>query len=56
LINSDHDLIAPLADLRSYPGRVDQALIVKGSGHLPMLEVPEKFVEVFSAALDEPGR
>jgi pimeloyl-ACP methyl ester carboxylesterase len=56
LINSDHDLIAPLADLRAYPVGVDQALVVKGTGHLPMLEVPEKFVEVFDAALDGPPR
>jgi pimeloyl-ACP methyl ester carboxylesterase len=54
LINGDHDLIAPLADLRAYPGRVDQALIVKGTGHLPMLEAPQRFVEAFNAVLDWP--
>jgi pimeloyl-ACP methyl ester carboxylesterase len=55
LINGDHDLIAPLADLRAYPGRVDQVFVVKGTGHLPMLEAPESFVAAFNGALVAPS-
>ena len=51
LINGDHDLIAPLEDLRAYPGRVDRALVVKGTGHLPMIEAPEAFVAALDQAL-----
>lgn len=51
LINGDHDLIAPLADLRAYSGRVDQAVIVKGTGHLPMLEAPGAFTAALNAVL-----
>lgn len=52
LINGDHDLIAPLEDLRDYPGRIDRALIVKGTGHLPMIEAPDTFVAALNQALD----
>jgi pimeloyl-ACP methyl ester carboxylesterase len=51
LINADHDRIAPLADLRTYAGRVDKALVVKDSGHLPMIERPEAFLAAFSDAV-----
>jgi pimeloyl-ACP methyl ester carboxylesterase len=51
LINGDHDLIAPLADLRAYPGRVDHALIVKGTGHLPMIEDPDAFIAAIAYAI-----
>jgi len=51
LINGDHDLIAPLADLRTYPGRVDQVLVVKDTGHLPMLERPRAFVAALEQAI-----
>jgi pimeloyl-ACP methyl ester carboxylesterase len=51
LISGDHDLIAPLADLRAYPGRVDQALIVKGTGHLRMLEAPQAFTAALLAVI-----
>jgi cis-3-alkyl-4-acyloxetan-2-one decarboxylase len=57
LINGDHDFIAPLADLRAYRGRVDQAVIIKGTGHLPMLEAPDAFVAALdTVALRPPGR
>lgn len=52
LINGDHDLIAPLADLRAYTGRVDQAIVIKGTGHLPMLEAPDAFVAALNSVLD----
>lgn len=51
LINGDADLIAPLADLRSFAGRVDEALVVKRAGHLPMIERPEAFNRVLAHAL-----
>jgi pimeloyl-ACP methyl ester carboxylesterase len=51
LINGDHDRIAPLADLRTYPGRVDKALVIKNSGHMPMLERPDAFVDALTVAL-----
>ena len=49
LINGDRDRIAPLSDLRAYAGRVDKALVVKGSGHLPMIERPEAFLSALDA-------
>lgn len=52
LINGDHDRIAPLADLRAYASRVDQALVVKNTGHLPMIERPEPFLAALSEAID----
>jgi pimeloyl-ACP methyl ester carboxylesterase len=51
LINGDHDRIAPLADLRTYPGRVERALVIKNSGHVPMLERPDAFVDALTVAL-----
>jgi cis-3-alkyl-4-acyloxetan-2-one decarboxylase len=51
LINGDHDLIAPLSDLRTYAGRVDQALVVKDTGHLPMIERPEAFLAALNQAI-----
>ena len=51
LINGDHDRIAPLADLRGYPGRVDRALIVHATGHVPMIERPDAFVDAFEKAI-----
>lgn len=50
LINGDHDRIAPLADLRAYAGRVDKVLVVKDSGHLPMIERHEAFLAALSDA------
>ncbi len=50
LINADHDRIAPLADLRTYAGRVDKVLVVKDSGHLPMIERREAFLAALSDA------
>jgi pimeloyl-ACP methyl ester carboxylesterase len=52
LINGDHDLIAPLSDLRTYAGRVDQALVVKDTGHLPMIERPEAFLAALNQAIE----
>jgi pimeloyl-ACP methyl ester carboxylesterase len=54
LINGDHDRIAPLADLRTYPGRVDRAIVIKNSGHMPMLERPHAFVDALTLALLPP--
>lgn len=51
LINGDHDLIAPLSDLRAYRGRVDRVLIVKQTGHLPMVERPAAFLDAFDHAI-----
>jgi cis-3-alkyl-4-acyloxetan-2-one decarboxylase len=51
LINGDSDLIAPLADLRAYRGRVDLALVVKDVGHVPMLERPDAFERAMRTAL-----
>ena len=48
LVNGDHDLIAPLADLRSYRGRADHVIVIKQTGHLAMIERPE----AFTAALE----
>jgi cis-3-alkyl-4-acyloxetan-2-one decarboxylase len=52
LINGDHDLIAPLEDLRAYPGRVDRALVIKCTGHLPMIEAPATFLAALNQALE----
>jgi pimeloyl-ACP methyl ester carboxylesterase len=52
LINGDHDRIAPLADLRAYTGRVDQAIIIKHTGHLPMIERPEAFAAALTQAIE----
>jgi pimeloyl-ACP methyl ester carboxylesterase len=52
LINGDHDRIAPLADLRRYAGRVDKVLVVKDTGHLPMIERPDAFLAALSDAID----
>jgi cis-3-alkyl-4-acyloxetan-2-one decarboxylase len=52
LINGDHDLIAPLSDLRAYRGRVDQALVVKETGHMPMIERPDAFLVALKQALE----
>jgi cis-3-alkyl-4-acyloxetan-2-one decarboxylase len=51
LINGDHDRIAPLADLRTYPGPVEKALVIKDSGHMPMLERPDSFLDALTVAL-----
>ena len=51
LVNGDHDLIAPLADLRTYRGRVDRAFVIKNAGHLPMLEQPDALARALSDAL-----
>ena len=60
LINGGHDLIAPLTDLRDYPGRVDQSLVIKGAGHLPMIEDPGAFMAAFDSCVNDmrarPGR
>lgn len=50
LINADRDRIAPLADLRAYTGRADKVLVVKDSGHLPMLERREAFLSALRDA------